>query len=244
MKECSKSINRRLADSRFVRKYFTGKGIDIGGKPDPLAIYREFFPLIDHVRTWDLEDGDAQFLANVDEGTYEFVHSSHCLEHLHDPLEGLKNWLRVLKDDGYLIITIPDEDLYEQGIFPSNFNLDHKWTFTLYKPTSWSECSINVIDMVKQMGDAAAIEKLELLNANYRYALPRYDQTLTPVAECGIEIIIRKRSVAEIERKGLRNVAGQPDTEMRIHLNQHRDDLRTLKSANANRPPFSNDDNL
>jgi SAM-dependent methyltransferase len=244
MKECSKSITRRLADSRFVRRYFIGEGIDIGGKPDPLAIYREFFPLMNNVRTWDLEDGDAQFLNGVADNTYDFIHSSHCLEHLHDPVVGLKNWLRVLKDDGYLVITIPDEDLYEQGVFPSTFNLDHKWTFTLYKPTSWSDRSINVLDLVQELGSSAAVEKLELLDANYRYALPRYDQTLTPVAECGIELIIRKRSAAEVERKGLRSFAGQPDREMRIHLNQHRDDLQTLKSSNIGAPPFSNDDNL
>jgi len=244
MKECSKSMNRRLSDSRFVRKYFVGEGIDIGGKPDPLAIYREFFPLMKCIRTWDLEDGDAQFLGEVSDHNYEFVHSSHCLEHLHDPIEGLKNWLRVLKDDGYLIITIPDEDLYEQGVFPSTFNLDHRWTFTLYKSTSWSDRSINVLDMVKELGSAAAVEKVELLDANYRYQLPRYDQTLTPVAECGIEMIIRKRSQAEIARKGLRMFHGQPDREIKIHLNQHRDDLKTLKSSNAGTPPFTNDSDI
>jgi len=244
MKECSKSINRRLADSRFVRKYFVGEGLDIGGKPDPLSIYQEFFPLMRGVRTWDLEDGDAQFLETVRDGSYAFIHSSHCLEHLHDPVEGLRNWLRVVKDDGYLIITIPDEDLYEQGVFPSTFNLDHKWTFTLYKSSSWSEKSINVLDMVKAMGDAAAIEKVELLDSNYRYLLPRYDQTLTPVSECGIEIIIRKRGSSEIESQGVRLPCGQPDREMRVHLNQHRDDLQTLKASNTGTPPFTNDDEL
>jgi len=244
MKECSKSINRRLADSRFVRKYFVGEGVDIGGKPDPLAIYREFFPLIKRVRTWDMEDGDAQYMNGISDGSFDFVHSSHCLEHLHDPFQGLKNWLRVIKDDGYLVVTVPDEDLYEQGVFPSKFNLDHKWTFTMYKPTSWSDKSINVLDLVAGLGSAAAIEKLELLDSNYRYEMPRYDQTLTPVAECGIELIIRKRNSTEVERKGLRSFAGQPDEEMRIHLNQHRDDLQTLKSSNAGHPPFSNIDNL
>ncbi len=244
MKECSKSMHRRLGDSRFVRKYFVGHGLDIGGKPDPLAIYQEFFPLMNHVRTWDLEDGDAQFLEAVGDDTYEFVHSSHCLEHLHEPIEGLKNWLRVIKDDGYLIITIPDEDLYEQGVFPSAFNLGHKWTFTLYKSASWSERSINVLDMIRELGSVAAVEKIELLDANYRYQLPCYDQTLTPVAECGIEMIIRKRSQMEIERKGLRVLHGQPDRETKIHLNQYRDDLRTLKSSNSAHPPFSNDIDL
>ena len=100
MKECSKSIQRRLADSNFLRKYFVGNGVDIGGKPDPLILYKEMFPLLESVRTWDLEDGDAQFLNSVSNGSLDFVHSSHCLEHLIDPEEGLRNWLRVVRGGG------------------------------------------------------------------------------------------------------------------------------------------------
>jgi len=244
MKECSKSINRRLRDSRFVSKYFVGHGIDIGGRPDPLAIYNEFFPLMQAVKTWDVEDGDAQYLAGVADESYDFVHSSHCLEHLQNPRMGLKNWFRVLKPGAYLIVTIPDEDLYEQGQFPSTYNHDHKWTFSVFKPVSWSECSINVIDIVRELGERAAIEKIELLDANYRYQLPRYDQTLTPIAECGIELIIRKRGKDEVARKGLRPFSRQPEREMRIHLNQHKDDLITLKNANTAYPPFTNDNDL
>ncbi len=244
MKECSKSINRRLGDSRFVRKYFVGVGIDIGGKPDPLSLYQEFFPLVKHVKTWDWEDGDAQYLEGVPDGKYDFVHSSHCLEHLHDPAEGLKNWLRVLKPSGHLIITVPDEDLYEQGEFPSTFNHDHKWSFTIYKPASWSDKSINVMDFLTNLGEGSAIEKIELLNNNYRYLLPRYDQTLTPVGECGIEMIIRKRSDEEIGRLGLRDFSGQPDKEMRIHLNQYRNDKATMKNSNQSAPPFTDDSDL
>jgi hypothetical protein len=79
MKECSKSIQRRLFDSNFVRKYFVGTGIDIGGKPDPLCLYKELFPLMQDVKTWDWEDGDAQFLELVSDCSLDFVHSSHCL---------------------------------------------------------------------------------------------------------------------------------------------------------------------
>ena len=38
MKECSKSIMRRLSQPNFVNRYFVGDGIDIGGCPDPLAV--------------------------------------------------------------------------------------------------------------------------------------------------------------------------------------------------------------
>ena len=90
---------------------------------------------------WDLGDGDATFMESVKDETYDFVHSSHCLEHLLDPEKGLRNWFRILKPGGYLVVIVPDEDLYEQGVFPSTFNADHKWTFTISKSGSWSDKS-------------------------------------------------------------------------------------------------------
>lgn len=244
MKECSKSITRRLSHAAFSTRYFVGLGVDIGGKPDPLALYTEFFPLVSNIRTWDLDDGDAQFMKGIADGTFDFVHSSHCLEHLVDPNEGLINWFRVLKEGGHLIVTVPDEDLYEQGVFPSEFNRDHKWTFTIYKPSSWCARSINVLDMVRALGPQADILKIELLNSTYRYRIPRYDQTLTPLAECGIEIIVRKRMADELTALGRRPPLEQPNALMRTHLNQYRDDRNTLKAANASTPPFNNSDPL
>jgi SAM-dependent methyltransferase len=245
MKECSKSIPRRLADVNFTSRYFVGDGLDIGGKPDPLGIYQELFCRMRSVRTWDLEDGDAQQLAGVADDSFDFVHSSHCLEHLHDPREGLENWLRVVRAGGHLVITVPDEDLYEQGTFPSTFNRDHKWTFTLFKKHSWSTRSLNVLELVQGLGANAEAVKLELLSATYRYDLPRYDQTLTPVAECGIEIVIRKRLAMEIERGGrFERSLLQPSVEMRVHLNQYRDDHRNMKDTNRQLPPFQNEDPL
>jgi SAM-dependent methyltransferase len=245
MKECSKSIQRRLSDSNFLRRYFDGDGLDIGGKPDPLLLYKELFPLLSSVRTWDWEDGDAQFLASVPDGKYDFLHSSHCLEHLVDPREGLKNWIRVVRPGGYLIVTVPDEDLYEQGVFPSTFNKDHKWTFTIFKHTSWSNRSINILDLMRELGEEAELVRVEQLSATYRFDLPRYDQTLTPVGECGIEFVIRKRTRDETADRGRwRRPAIQPEREIRLHLNQNREDMQTLKQNNAGHPPFTNDSDV
>lgn len=241
MKECSKSIPRRLSDSNFINRYFVGHGLDIGGRPDPLALYGELFCQIESVKTWDIEDGDAQYLASIPNGKFDFVHSSHCLEHLRDPEEGLRNWLRVLKPGGHLVCTVPDEDLYEQGMFPSTFNRDHKWTFTIHKLRSWSSRSLNLLDLIKDLGPEAEPVKIELLTSTYRFSLPRYDQTLTPIGECGIEFVIRKRPSAEITAGGRTKGQEQPSRELRIHLNQYRDDLQTLKDANMATPPFDND---
>ena len=242
MKECSKSIPRRLSHPNFVNRYFVGDGIDIGGKPDPLVLYREVFSRIASVRTWDLEDGDAQYLAGVADASVDFVHSSHCLEHLVDPGVGLGNWLRVVRPGGHVIVTIPDEDLYEQGVFPSTFNRDHKWTFTIHKTRSWSPRSVNVLDLVTSLGPHAQVVKVELLDATYRYELPRYDQTVTPIGECGIEIVIRRRPEQEIEAGGRLPAPADVSRETRLHLNQYRDDIRTLKTSNQTSRPFENAD--
>lgn len=245
MKECSKSIQRRLTDPNFLRRYFVSDGLDIGGKPDPLSLYKELFPLMGSIRTWDWEDGDAQFLKGVADCSLGFVHSSHCLEHLVDPVEGLRNWFRVVREGGYLVITVPDEDLYEQGEFPSTFNRDHKWTFTIFKSKSWNDRSINLLDMVRELGAAAELVRLEQLSASYRFELPRFDQTLTPVAECGIEIIIRKRPAAEIAAGGRwTRTTQQPERETRLHLNQYKDDMEMMKQSNQVNSPFNNDSAL
>lgn len=244
MKELSKSIVRRMADPGFTRRWFVGDGIDVGGKPDPLSLYAEFFPRMGRVRVWDWEDGDAQHLAGVAPESLDFLHSSHCLEHLLDPRGGLATWFAAIRPGGFLIVTVPDEDLYEQGIFPSTFNRDHKWTFTILKARSWSERSINVVDLLRGLGPAADIERLALLNATYRYDLPRYDQTLTPITESGIEFVVRKRTAEELAAGGLVRRAVQPDPALRRHFNQHVADHARIKADARETPPFEDDREL
>jgi SAM-dependent methyltransferase len=193
MFETSKAVMRRLHDSRFATRYFVGDGIDIGAGPDGLGTQQAMFPAMRSCRAWDLDDGDAQFLATVADASYDFVHSSHCLEHLHNPVESLQHWLRVLKPGGHLVALVPDEDLYEQGVFPSTFNADHKWTFTISKQGSWSPRSINLAQLLHHFADQARILKIETLDATFHYGLgERVDQTLTPTAECAIEFVLRK----------------------------------------------------
>lgn len=189
------SMARRLQDSRHATRYFRGHGLDVGGGMDSLALYREFFPLVKGVFVYDRPHGDAQFLANVVDESFDFLYSSHCLEHLRDPAEALDNWLRVVRPGGHLVVNVPDEDLYEQGQWPSRFNTDHKVTFTIAKTRSWSPVSINVLDMLSPLRDRAEIVSVQVMDHGYRHtSLPRnIDQTRTPMAECAIEFVLRKR---------------------------------------------------
>jgi len=139
--------------------------------------------------------GDAQILENIPDGIFDFLYSSHCLEHLRNPLEALNNWLRVVKPGGYLVVQVPDEDLYEQGIWPSRFNSDHKLTFSIYKKKSWSPVSINLLDLLKSLEYPFSVFSISLLDEGYRYGLlgNNFDQTRTPLSESGIEVILRRQ---------------------------------------------------
>lgn len=190
--ECQKSILRRLHDPAFHQFYFVGDGIDIGGGYDGLENYARLFPRIRSVKNWDLPDGDAQLMAGVPDALYDFVHSSHCLEHMRDPYEALRNWWRILKPGGHLIVMVPDEDLYEQGVWPSTFNSDHKRTFTIWKNgRSWCADSCNVLNLIQDLGVDAKPLSIRLLESTFIRGIQRCDQTQA-AGECAIEFVVRK----------------------------------------------------
>jgi SAM-dependent methyltransferase len=192
-REASKSFIRRSFDQRFTTRWLVGDGIDIGAGNDPLSGVGSFFPLMRSVRAWDRADGDAMLMRGVDSESYDFVHSSHCLEHMVDPAIALANWINICKKGGHLVITVPDEDLYEQGVFPSTFNCDHKWTFTIFKQQSWCQKSINVTDLLSTFSHQIEILKIELLDSGFIYGRHREDQTLGTFAESAIEMVLRKK---------------------------------------------------
>jgi predicted SAM-dependent methyltransferase len=54
------------------------------------------------------------------------IFSSHLLEHIADYQSALRDWWRVLKKDGHLILYLPDEDTYPTIGMPGS-NVDHRW---------------------------------------------------------------------------------------------------------------------
>ncbi len=192
MHEQSKAAKRRFNDGNFHSKYFRGVGIDIGAGNDCVERVQHAFPGIRRVKNWDLDDGDGQYLETVPNEQYDFLHSSHSLEHMVDWKIALDNWIRVVKPGGYLIITVPEEEMYEKRRWPSNFNSDHKWSFT-FKTDSPMPKSVNVLELASYCNNRATVEKLELINQFFYYNIDsELDQTQLPNVECCIEIILRK----------------------------------------------------
>ena len=134
-----------------------GRVLDIGAGSDPVTADAVVF---------DLAQGDANRITEFASETFDCVYSSHCLEHMIEPATTLANWWSLVKPGGWLFLIVPDEDLYEQGVFPSRFNADHKSTFTLSKKRSWSKRSFNVFDLCSTL-PGARIESLLLNDIGY-----------------------------------------------------------------------------
>jgi SAM-dependent methyltransferase len=142
----------------FEYSLLQGDGIDIGVGGCPSA---------PGVLPFDQKQGDANHITDYVDRQFDFVYSSHCLEHMHDARAAIQEWWKLVKPGGVLFLIVPDEDLYEQGFWPSHFNPDHKWTFTLSKRKSWSPVSINILDLVKTL-QGSELLKAELHDLNYR----------------------------------------------------------------------------
>lgn len=125
--EQSKSHVARLRNNDY--SYLTGSVLDIGCGDDPIKLSST-----DVVRAWDVKDGDAQYLHSIPDETHDAVFSSHCLEHLVHVPTALKNWSRVLKKGGRMLIYVPSWTFYERRQWPSRYNGDHKASFDLIDP--------------------------------------------------------------------------------------------------------------
>jgi SAM-dependent methyltransferase len=183
MRETSKS--RRLWGAAELSA-LEGRGLDIGGGEDCLANARRF----------DVEDGDANEITRYVTEQFDFVYSSHCLEHMRDPRQAILGWWQLVKPGGHLVLIVPDEDLYEQGVFPSRFNPDHKATFTVAKRTSWSPVSINVLDLARSL-PAGEIVSVQLQDDNYDRRLYRHG----PLPPLGTVLAFVKRVFLMMRRR-------------------------------------------
>lgn len=154
----------RLRGATFAETYLSGKVLDIGCGPDLV---------VPTAQPFDLEHGDANKIGDYfPPETFDTVHSSHCLEHMRDVRAALTQWWSLVKPGGYLVLVVPDENLYEQGYWPSIFNSDHKFTFRLDTPGSWSPVSYECRSLLGEL-PLAEIVDLRVQDAGYDHSLLR-----------------------------------------------------------------------
>ena len=160
MDEAAKT--EKIRGPEFLEKYFSGKVLDIGCGDDLV---------VPNAVPFDKEQGDAQeILDYLSSNTFDCVHSSHSLEHMNDVPKALEQWWQLVKPGGAMIIVVPDEDLYEQGVWPSLFNRDHSATFRLNKTDSWSPVSHDLGELCSVLPNAEVVS-LEQQDVGYDHSL-------------------------------------------------------------------------
>jgi SAM-dependent methyltransferase len=173
--EASKTRSVRSTD--FDVTYLSGRVIDIGCGQDLV---------VPHAEPFDLIHGDAQQIGMLRPSlAYDTVYSSHCLEHMKDVPAALSQWWTLVKPGGFLIVVVPDEDLYEQGGWPSLFNRDHKATFRIAKDTTWSPVSYDISALVRTL---AAAEVISCIRQDAHYERARMKSRLSRLDRCLFEI--------------------------------------------------------
>ena len=147
MREAAKT--NLVRHSNFASLYLQGRVLDIGAGSSPVCPSAVIF---------EKKDGDANDIGKYfPNESFDTVHSSHCLEHMNDPHSALSQWWSLVKPGGFMIVVVPDEALYEQGIWPSWFNPDHRSSFRLKKTTPLSANSFDIGEMCADLQDAEVI---------------------------------------------------------------------------------------
>lgn len=176
MNEAQKNERRRQECPEYG-SLFKGKGIDIGCGATPVR------PDCD---TWDKGQGDATYMAGMQDEKYDWVFSSHCLEHVERPDVALENWFRLVKPGGHLIVTIPCFFLYEKKQWPSRFNGDHKQRFSILADPR----TITVSDLLSIL-KRAQVRWIRTNDEGFDYEDQQTDQTRGK-AQSEIEFVVRK----------------------------------------------------
>lgn len=202
MNETRKNYDNRIKNGDFD-KYLHGYGIDIGGGDDCLQL-----PLSigGGVLLWDIQDGDAQYMHKLSDNKFDFVYSSHCLEHMRNLTVAFTNWVRICKPGGYLYICVPHEIYYEKGVWPSKNNGDHKHSFTAYEPGSLP-ANVVVKDFLAKFKDWVDVIDIRENLMNYHFDWDKeIDQTaIADEKICAqIDFIVQKKDM-ELSKQWRRN---------------------------------------
>ena len=127
-----------MAETSKIRevalKYCQGCGVDVGCGDD--KIRPEAFGIdsgLDAIYGRSVEfrnlsivnvKQEVHDLGFIQEGSLDYVYTSHFLEHLHEPKEMIEDMCRVLKVGGHIVVYLPDRLLYTDDN-PEHY---HMWT--------------------------------------------------------------------------------------------------------------------
>ena len=96
--ETNKSYEYRV--KKGYGDFFQGRGVDIGCGKAPLsqAVFNGITELVEYDNEEGQSENDGNTCSNLEDGSFDFVYSSHCLEHMDDPYSSYRNWIRTIKN--------------------------------------------------------------------------------------------------------------------------------------------------
>jgi SAM-dependent methyltransferase len=126
--ESGKSYPAKIADG-FIDRYLSGPAVmEVGYR----GYDHETVPIVPQAVGVDVgyPGYDGKSFPFSDK-SLDAIYSSHCYEHIPDYREVLRDWYRLLKVGGFLIIVVPHQHLFERKRqMPSRWNPDHKRFYT------------------------------------------------------------------------------------------------------------------
>lgn len=132
-------LNRGSAVS-FIKdkalKYCRGIGLDIGAGN---------YPLPTAIAIRDEKEMNAYKLDKFEDGSLDYIFSSHCIEHLENWRDALTLWVRKIKPAGVIFIYAPHKSMLLWRPLAAWVGEDHKWSpdvETIEKALSSLGCKI------------------------------------------------------------------------------------------------------
>jgi SAM-dependent methyltransferase len=119
----------------LVEQYCQGNGVDLGSSGAPVvphAIQLDLPPELYHEYNRSRPEAAIQWRGNAldlpfKDATLDFVHASHLIEDFADWTVPLREWDRVLRPGGYLIIAVPDHQRFRARVAAGQGdNLSHR----------------------------------------------------------------------------------------------------------------------
>lgn len=137
-KRLSKLSGGKISHFSLLKELLENKnGLEIGG-PSSIFQDKGVIPIYNFIKTLDgcnfstqtiwegnIENGNPYFyypdksgiqyiseaadLSVIKDASYDFVISSNCLEHVANPLRAVKEWIRVIKPNGIILLALPNK---------------------------------------------------------------------------------------------------------------------------------------
>jgi len=143
-------MKKTLSDIKFLKKFskqFTNgkRFLDIGCATGMLLNYVKQYGW--NVMGIELDKYSAEYArkkyllniinkrlekAHIEKNSVNVVHWSHVIEHLTSPTQGLKKIHKILKKNGYMLLTTPRLDSFQQKLFKKDWRSYHRDHLTVF----------------------------------------------------------------------------------------------------------------